>query len=326
MNTIQQKTSPKDFFLHLLVIITLYISAGSFIALLFQYINLAFPDVLERGYQARGAFQVIRWSVAALVVIFPTYVWASWFLNRGYAKNPEKRDARIRKWLLYFTLFVAGLIIVGDLVAVIFNFLGGELTARFILKVLAMLFVAGSVFGYYFVDLRKNRRKELRYFAYTIIAIVAAAVIASFFIVGSPATERVRRFDERRVSDLQSIQFSIVRFWQQKERLPSSLEELQDDISGFRAPSDPETREPYEYRIAHNLTFELCAIFVLASDESRFSLEPASERALSVNWAHKAGRTCFERTIDPEFYPARRSESEAGPAFERPLKPRPAQF
>lgn len=316
MESVKQKTSPKDFFLHLLVIITLYISAGSFIALLFQYINIAFPDVLEGGFRARGAFQAIRWAIAALIVIFPTYVWASWFLNREYAKNPEKRDARIRKWLLYFTLFAAGLIIVGDLVAVIFNFLGGELTARFILKVLAMLFVAGSVFGYYFVDLRKNKRKELRYFAYTIIAIVAAAVIASFFIIGSPAEERVRRFDERRISDLQSIQFSIVNFWQRKERLPSSLDELRDDISGFRAPLDPETREPYEYRIARNLTFELCATFARVSDESRFFPEPPPKRTLSVDWAHKAGRTCFERTIDPEFYPP----------FEGPLKPRPAQF
>ncbi|MCH7883219.1 hypothetical protein IIA95_02290 [Patescibacteria group bacterium] len=303
MDTVKTKTAPKDFFLHLLVIIGLYISAGSFIALLFQYINLAFPDVLEGGYRARSAFQAIRWAVAALVVIFPTYVWASWFLNRGYAKNPEKRDVWIRKWLLYFTLFAAGLIIVGDLVAVIFNFLGGELTTRFILKVLAMLFVAGSVFGYYFVDLRKNKIKELKYFAYAIIAIVAAAVIASFFVVGSPAEERMRRFDARRISDLQSIQFSIVRFWQQKERLPSSLDELQDDISGFRASSDPENREPYEYRITHNLTFELCATFVRASDESRFFPEPPPKRTLSENWTHKAGRTCFERTIDPEFYP-----------------------
>jgi hypothetical protein len=63
----------------------------------------------------------------------------------------------IRKWLIYFTLFAAALIIIGDLVTLLNRFLEGELTVRFLLKVLAVFFVAGSVFYYYLWDLRKHK-------------------------------------------------------------------------------------------------------------------------------------------------------------------------
>ena len=153
------KTSPKDFFLHLLAIISLYVSAGSFITLMFQYVNLAFPDKLEGAdyWVRQSAYSGIRWSIASLVVVFPVYILTSWFLNKSYLKEPEKRNLRIRRWLIYFTLFAAAAIVIGDLVALVYQLLGGELTPRFLLKVLTVFFVAGSVFSYYFFDLRKHR-------------------------------------------------------------------------------------------------------------------------------------------------------------------------
>ena len=152
------KTSPKDFFLHLLSMIALYITAGSFVALIFQYINIIFPDILERGsYYLRSAYSSIRWAISSLIVVFPVYLLTSWFLEKGYQKDPIKRNLRIRRWLIYFTLFAAAAIIVGDFVALIFNFLGGELTARFVLKLLTIFTVSGAVFGYYFYDIYQHK-------------------------------------------------------------------------------------------------------------------------------------------------------------------------
>lgn len=153
----REKTSPKDVFMHLLAIISLYVSAGSFVALIFQYVNIAFPDPLREGdYYLRSAYSAIRWAIATLVVVFPVYAVTSWLLQKGYAQNPTLRNLRIRKWLIYFTLFAAALFIIGDLIALIYNFLQGELTARFFLKVLTVFFVAGSVFWYYFMDIREH--------------------------------------------------------------------------------------------------------------------------------------------------------------------------
>lgn len=152
------KASPQDIFLHFLAIITLYVSAGSFIALIFQYINILIPDALDQNgyYGLIASHQTIRWSIASLIIVFPSYLLTGWYLNKGYIAAPEKRMFRIRKWLLYFTLFIASLVIIGDLVTLIYNMLGGEFTGRFILKVMTVFFVAGSVFGYYFWDLRQH--------------------------------------------------------------------------------------------------------------------------------------------------------------------------
>ncbi len=153
------KTSPKDVFLHLLSIITLYTSAISFLVLLFQYINVLIPDSVTEGgyYQLVSSYRAIRWSISSLIVVFPVYIWVTWFLNKNYAKTPAKKKLWIRKWLVYFTLFAAALIIIGDLVTVINNLLNGELTLRFLLKVISVFFVAGSVFHYYLWDLRTHK-------------------------------------------------------------------------------------------------------------------------------------------------------------------------
>ncbi|MEK7465427.1 MAG: DUF5671 domain-containing protein [Patescibacteria group bacterium] len=152
------KASPKDVFLHLLGIITLYASAGSLISLFFAYINLGMPDALEglRTYQAESARNAIRFSISALIVVFPAYLFTMRYLGKQYVRETWKRELRIRKWLVYFTLFVAALILIGDVVSLVYNFLGGELTTRFVLKVFSVFCVVGAIFVYYFWDVKAN--------------------------------------------------------------------------------------------------------------------------------------------------------------------------
>lgn len=153
--TDQPKTSPKDFFLHLLAMVALYASAISFSAVVWQYVNLGIPDPLEQYFSPDGARSIIRRSLSVLIVFFPTYIATSLALHKSYLVDTSKRNLWVRKWLTYFTLFVAAVIILVDLVSLINTFLNGELTLRFLLKVLTILFVAGSIFGYYVWDLKK---------------------------------------------------------------------------------------------------------------------------------------------------------------------------
>ncbi|MEK7647001.1 MAG: DUF5671 domain-containing protein [Patescibacteria group bacterium] len=302
------KTTAKDFFLNLLAVATLYFSAGFLVNLLFAYIDLAIADPLQGSTMYR--LGSVRWGVAALVVIFPVFVWASWFLNKIFAKNPEARTYKVRTWLLYLTLFIAGGVIVGDLVAVIYNFLEGDLTARFLWKVAAILAVAGLIFSYYLIEVRaeKSGNKIQRVLAYIAMFAVAVAVLSGFVVAGSPFEQRAIRFDDRRTSDLQSIQWQVVNFWQSKERLPENLDELSDKISGFAAPRDPENRGAYEYRKMADFSFELCATFNREGDNGGAFGQPVPVKAqfsgeMAGNWSHASGRVCFERTIDPDLYP-----------------------
>lgn len=306
------QSGPRDVFSHLLAIIALYISAVAFGALLFQFVDLAFPDPLADAYhRSRDS---IRWAVSALVVVFPVYFGVMRLLRKDETRRPEKRELRIRKWLLYFTLFAAAVVIFGDVIALIYNFLRGELTVRFLLKIAAIFFIAAAVFGYYLWNLRMeqmaSRDPRMRWFVYAMVAIVAATIVAGFVTAGSPFAERARRFDERRVQSLQEIQWQIVNYWQRKEKLPAALDDLRDPISGFVPPADPETGASYEYRVSSPLAFELCANFKTASETIQPDSRPAIPKAFPIvpgapqfdNWTHVAGRVCFERSIDPELY------------------------
>lgn len=307
--------------MHLLSMIALYISAGSLIALLFQYINLYFPDALQPIYYS-GVAGTIRWAMASLMIIFPIYLGVTHLLNKEYGENPEKRELKIRKWLVYFTLFVVAIIISTDLVTLVYNFLGGELTARFLLKIISVALVIGTVFLYYGLDLKEKLTKSrLDLFLWGSAAAVLLAIVGGFFTAGSPLKARLYRFDEQRVADLQNLQYQIVEFWIQKQTLPGSLDGLKNDLTGYQPPKDPETNLPYIYKINNNPAnqtargepvepaFELCADFNLASYSAlnigRTPVTAPYYESYSQNWDHGQGNRCFSRTIDPELYKTR---------------------
>lgn len=310
-----ERTGPKDVFLHLLMMVMLYASAVSFLVLTFQYVNILIPDVTEFDYAYRlaNARGLLRGALATLIVVFPVYIFSVRLLRKDYGRNPTKRDLKSRKWLVYFTLFVSALLIIGDLVTLIRTFLEGDLTLRFILKVLSVLFVAGAIFGYYLWEIRHEKLDRIKSGIYAVIGVVIIVAIAGFFIVGSPKNERLRELDRVRVSNLQYIQSEIVYYWQNKETLPESLEALNDDLRGVRIPKDPETREPYEYEVTGPLSFTLCAVFSLPSigeeENGRMIAPPqptlkpyAHEVFPGISWEHGAGRVCFTRTIDPDVF------------------------
>lgn len=304
-----KKTSAKEVFLHLLAIFTLYGSAVSFLTLLFQFINFLVPDPLspEIGY-ARSYLGPLRLAISTIVVVYPVFIIVSWFLNKSYFQDSQKRELRLRKWLIYFTLFAAAIIIIGDLVKVVYTFLGGEVTWRFILKAFSVLLVAGLVFGYYLNEVRKTQpSRRAKRFVWVVSIITGLALIGGFIIAGSPKEERLYRFDEQRVFDLQNIQGQIINYWQRKELLPESLDALKDPISGYQIPTDPQTGSAYQYTVKGDLVFELCAIFnrptpKTPSQNSKAIRAPFGFYDSSLNWEHQEGTACFERTIDRELY------------------------
>ncbi len=142
----------------------------------------------------------------------------------------------------------------------------------------------------------------MKYFVILISLIIASAVIAGFFIVGSPQEQRLLKFDERRVQDLQLIQSELINYWANKEKLPNSLTDLRDDLRGFSMPKDPQTNDEYGYEVRGELNFALCATFSNSSPEISAPKPAYPEPIYQESWQHQAGHACFERKIDPEIY------------------------
>src|SRR3546814_14426826 len=74
-------------------------------------------------------------------------------------RQPIKRLSPVRRWLTYLTLFLAAVALICDVTTLVYNLLGGELSVRFVLKVLVVGVIAGGVFGYYLLDLRSQERR-----------------------------------------------------------------------------------------------------------------------------------------------------------------------
>jgi len=153
--------SARDAFMYLVLFSALYVSAYNLGSLLFQFINQAFPDPAYSGFAERPDYvhDAIRWNIASLIVPFPVFLYVSWLTSRAIRKDPNKRRSAVRRWLTYLTLFIAAAVIIGDLIALVYNLLGGELTTRFVSKVAVVGIISGSAFWYYLSDLRPEERE-----------------------------------------------------------------------------------------------------------------------------------------------------------------------
>ena len=148
----------REAFFYVVSFISLYVSASSFAALIFSLIEWAIPDAREfrGGFNSGG----LNMAIAALVITFPLYLFFMWRIFKDAAQDPERRQSKIRKWLTYLTLVIASGFIIGDSIFLLAEFLGGELSLRFILKALTILAITGSIFGFYLWDLQREEQVE----------------------------------------------------------------------------------------------------------------------------------------------------------------------
>lgn len=293
--------------MHLLNIVMLYLAAFGFGRLLFMMINYYHPDPLNPTYE--DYFNTMRWSISSIIVAFPAYILTSKYLFKEYKVEPEKKNLRVKNWLEYLTLFGTAVIILVDLMTLIYFFLGGEITIRFVLKVLTVAFIAGLIFGYYLILVRESFGKSRAMVIRTLLIISTVAILSSiiggYISVGSPSLARSQQFDQRRIENLSMIQYEVINYWTRTRALPANIEQLAS-INQTSYPTDPESGMPYEYNMTSNMTFELCATFnndkqLIQTGATKPYPAVVSGNIYDQNYVQ--GRNCFPYTIHPELYP-----------------------
>jgi Domain of unknown function (DUF5671) len=149
--------SAREAFIYLVLFATLYASAYNLGSLVFDFINRTFPDASQtvQGFEMYSR-QSIRWSISWLIVSFPVFLYLSWLTERDISRDPMKRASKVRRWLTYVTLFSAACALLGDFTTLVYNVLGGELTVRFLLKVITVALISGTAFIYYLRDIRQD--------------------------------------------------------------------------------------------------------------------------------------------------------------------------
>ncbi len=301
------KTTPKDFFLWVGAIVSLYWSITSFIQLVFNEISYTFPTLLS---QVRDPYQSgMSYEMASLIILFPLLLLIMNVIRHDLAKDPSRSEIWVRRWALYLTLFLAGATMVGDLIILLNSFLSGQtILLPFLLEVAIVFLVSVALFLHFIADLRgywSEFPKRLHRISWVIGVLIALTILAGFLIVGTPAHARLVLLDQGKVQDLQTINEEIISYWQGNQKLPVSLATLSFD--GISLPIDPQSGDSYSYQVTGKLTYNLCAIFNGQSTTETIGsvsmpMIPAGS-GVGESWGHTAGYNCFHLSIR-NFIPA----------------------
>ncbi|MHA6325028.1 DUF5671 domain-containing protein [Roseivivax sp. CAU 1753] len=136
----------RDAFLYGLMFVSLGAIIGYAVTLGFNLIDAWLPDPGDR--RSFGFNGAMRWSIANLVIFLPIFL----LLDRRMVKNriadPAGGRSPMRAMFGHLLLFLAAAALICDAVAVLYAFLSGDLTARFIAKAALVAVAAGLVFLY----------------------------------------------------------------------------------------------------------------------------------------------------------------------------------
>ncbi len=294
----------------------------------FVWIEKLIPDLLtDTAWRANDNKEYARVALAVLFVATPLFLVV---LYKG-AQAAKSVVSWTKRFLSVTVLLVAGLVLVGTLVTLIYGFLSGELGIRMLTKAGLLILVAGGVASYYQLFVRSGNKgvgmPSAHIFAVISLVAIVLALVGGFMVTGGPAAARAERFDDERLSDLSSMQWQINSYWIGEGSLPDDLSDLNDSLRGYSLPADPKTKEAYGYRALSEYSetnddgievdvavFELCATFETERDvadegsvyedqkiraisaESSF-LPDYYSRSDSPYWNHPVGNHCFEREM-----------------------------
>lgn len=154
-------TTMWDAFEHILMFISLYVMATSMVLALHFFIDKWFPGVTDQRYSYSSnewRVGVLRGYLAALIVSYPLF--AFFFLNtmKRTISNPFLKNMKTRKVLIYLTLVVTFIIMLVYVIQLVYRLLSGDVTLNFLLQLLVLFAVTGTIFAYYVLQVIGDRK------------------------------------------------------------------------------------------------------------------------------------------------------------------------
>lgn len=286
----------RDSFIYLMCFVALYVAVGSTIGLYYTFLDYLYPDPAWGTVDVDAVLEGVRYAIAAIVIAFPLFLVLSLLLQRIARHSPDSHKQPVARWLTYLTIFLAAAVMMCDLITLLYFFLDGSLTTRFILKVIVLGVIAQVILTYYYLAPGSPTLAPSpgvrRLLEGTGLLIVAGALALGFALAGSPLTARQYRMDEKRVADLRALHDAIQDMTTRRvnsevivtRALPRTLDEVAEYQRTRQSVrelnlADPATGEPYAYQVTDATTYELSAQFDLQRDKTQ-----------DLFWNHPAGR------------------------------------
>jgi hypothetical protein len=208
-------------FYYLLSLVALVFVAINSGIIVFQLINKLIPDSTTIVNQ-----EMLRFAIASLIFATPVFYGMNKLIKRGLVKGEIALTDGIRRWLTYFIIFVASVVILVWLITTMNSFLNGELTVKVILKTLAILVIAGSIFGYYFYDLKRkdyNKYSPISLAVGLVVGLlIVLGLVVGFMSVDTPNKARLRSLDDKLEESLNNVSFAVFGAYKDTSKLEES--------------------------------------------------------------------------------------------------------
>lgn len=321
--------SAREAFLYIVYFSLLGMIAGNVGGLAFAWIDRQFADDLVQNNYYSWATTGMRWSVASLLVGYPIFLFLGWRLAAKKRKDPERRRSRVHAWLTYVTLIFAAGALIGDLVAVVFQYLNGELQTRFMAKAAVVGVISAAILWNYSRDVERHSSRidfAGRALALLSMLVVGALVAWAFTVVRGPGVARYQIADEQRITGLMETTRLVDCHYTYAGALPESLEAMGPWLSeraervplaegcANTLPTDPTSGGYYRYRPIDADSYEICAIFLVGWPDAQgdasewqagghYYYSRPGPRQRKLQKPAGAGETCFEIdavSVEPE--------------------------
>ncbi|MFC1612881.1 DUF5671 domain-containing protein [Patescibacteria group bacterium] len=301
-NNLADNNSAKYSFFYMLSLVALGFMAVSVGIIIFQIINKNIVDVIA-SYRACYSSSALKFAISAIIISAPVYYTLAVQLNKSLFLGKLDEESGVRKFLTYFILFVASVVIIGYLISVIYSFLDGELTIKFILKALTALSISAGVFTYYLFDIKRknivgNKNKIAKIYFIISLLVVMITLISGFIFIDSPMNTRMKKQDSEILNQFNSLKYAVENFYSSKKRLPQNLDEL---LNGSTNLSNKDIvnqvdGKKFNYKILSEDRYQLCSNFMASNmDDIEECYYPYG--SLDEQWEHGEGYKCFEKQV-----------------------------
>lgn len=148
-------------FQYILLFVTLWIWTVALGGIWNYAIDKHIPDKLvQSGYYSAFGGTMLQGYLAAIIVAFPFFVILFLSLSKLLIMNPAVRNLKTRKFLMYFTVIINFLYMLGQLIATVFGFLGANISTTAFPHLLVNLLIPGAVCSYLLIEVREDRKNS----------------------------------------------------------------------------------------------------------------------------------------------------------------------
>lgn len=147
-------------FEHILMFISLAVLAVSIALILNYFVDGYFPNsaIARTVYSYSYQNSALRGYLSALLVSLPLFSFLFLDITKRSLTHPEIRNLIVRKLLIYLTLIVTFIMMLGYVIAAVYGLLGGNLSVNFLLHLLVTFATSGTIFTYYLWQVKGDRR------------------------------------------------------------------------------------------------------------------------------------------------------------------------